>query len=108
MIYTVNSTGEKTQIELEGRLTFADYGTFREITKLFEENNSKSCEFSLDKLEFIDSAGLGMLLIAREKLHSNNGQVILKNARGQVRKMLDLGHLHSLFVIETSGDYTKQ
>lgn len=100
MIYTLKSEGPTTEIELKGRLTFADYSTFREITALFNESDVSKCFLNLGELEFIDSAGLGMLLIARDKLQSRNGQLVLRNAQGQVRKMLDLGRLDALFSME--------
>lgn len=99
MDYTIKNVGEEIYVELAGRLTFADYGSFKELTELFIENNPKNCLLDLSKLEFIDSAGLGMLLIARDKMRMKNGEVTLKGAQGQVKKMLDLGHFDSLFKV---------
>lgn len=100
MIYTYKSIGPKTEIALKGRLTFADYGAFREISQSFD--NVNSCLLDLTELEFIDSAGLGMLLIARDKVKQKNGQVILRVSSGQVKKMLDLGQFENFFMIEQS------
>jgi len=96
----IKSIFKEAEIDLKGRLTFADYATFREITSIFNETEVSTCLFDLSHLEFIDSAGLGMLLIARDKLQSRDGQLVLKGAQGQVKKMLDLGRLDSLFKIE--------
>ncbi|WP_052045968.1 STAS domain-containing protein [Candidatus Paracaedibacter symbiosus] len=65
--YTIKAAGEEIQVDLKGRLTFADYGAFKELTELFIEHNPRNCLLDLSNLEFIDSAGLGMLLIARDK-----------------------------------------
>ena len=100
MIYTVKNNAPDAEIDLKGRFTFADYSTFREITQLFDTHSSRNCVFDLRDLEFIDSAGLGMLLIARDKMSANSGEVTLKGAQGQVRKMLDLGRLETLFKVE--------
>lgn len=100
MLYTLKNSGLTTEIDLKGRLTFSDYGTFRDITKLFGEHHNQSCMFDLSELEFIDSAGLGMLLIARDRLKSADGNIVLKGARGQVKQMLDLGRFDTLFVLE--------
>lgn len=99
MDYAIKKVGEEIYIDLVGRLTFADYGSFKEITELFVEHNPKNCLLDLSNLEFIDSAGLGMLLIARDKMRMKNGDVTLKGAHGQVKKMLDLGHFDSLFKV---------
>lgn len=100
MKYTCKSTGDSVQVDLSGRLTFSDYTQFRELTDSFAEQNLKMCKLNLSDLEFIDSAGLGMLLIARDRLRMRDGDVVLKGAQGQVRKMLDLGHFGSLFSME--------
>lgn len=100
MIYTLKSAGPKIEVDMKGRLTFADYSSFRDITQIVTDQKSKSCLFDLTELEFIDSAGLGMLLIARDKVQSMDGNIILKGAHGQVKKMLDLGCFNSLFNIE--------
>jgi len=96
----MRNEGEKAQVDLKGRLTFADYSLFREITMLFNDAEVNDCLIDLSELEFIDSAGLGMLLIARDKLQSRNGRLILRGAVGQVKKMIDLGRLDALFTME--------
>lgn len=98
VIYTYKSIGPKTEIALKGRLTFSDYSTFREISQSFD--NIDSCLLDLTELEFIDSAGLGMLLIARDRVKQKNGQIVLRVGDGQVKKMLNLGQFESFFVIE--------
>lgn len=100
MNYTYKAIGDAIHVEMAGRLTFADYSQFRELTDIFSETNSKKCQLNLKDLEFIDSAGLGMLLIARDRLRMQEGDVILKGAQGQVKKMLDLGHFNNLFTVE--------
>lgn len=100
MNYTCKTVGDAVVVDIKGRLTFADYSQFRELTELFTENKSRECQMVLDDLEFIDSAGLGMLLIARDKMRMQDGEVTLKGAQGQVKKMLDLGHFGSLFRVE--------
>lgn len=100
MNYTSKTIGDAVIVEIKGRLTFADYSQFRELTELFTEKKSRKCQLNLDDLEFIDSAGLGMLLIARDKMRMQDGEVTLHGAQGQVKKMLDLGHFGSLFRVE--------
>ncbi len=100
MIYELKSTTPQMEIDLRGRLTFSDYSVFREISDHLNQFTPKSCLLDLKDLEFIDSAGLGMLLIVRDKVVAKNGTVALKNSQGQVKKMLTLGNFESLFTIE--------
>jgi HptB-dependent secretion and biofilm anti anti-sigma factor len=97
--YTFKVTGTETKINLKGRLTFADYGNFREMIDTCSEHSSKKYHIDLSNLEFIDSAGLGMLLIARDKINLKQGEIALVGAQGQVKKMLDLGRFNSLFEV---------
>lgn len=100
MIYTLKNEGSLTAVDLKGRLTFADYSLFREIISLFNNPGFGKCRFDLSELEFIDSAGLGMLLLARDKMEGQKGQLVLRGAQGQVKRMFELGRLDTLFVME--------
>ena len=78
MIFQIKSTGIQTEIDIKGRLTYSDYGLFRQITDVLGETDRQVCTINLSELEFIDSAGLGMLLLSRDKMQECNGKVILK------------------------------
>jgi anti-anti-sigma factor len=101
MIYKINTTGVNTEIEIKGRLTYSDYGLFRQITDVLGTTDNQICQIDLTNLEFIDSAGLGMLLLARDKIQECKGRIALINAVGQVKKMIELGRFDSLFEIKT-------
>lgn len=55
----------------------------------------------LSGLEFVDSAGLGMLLILKDELSKNSATLILKAPAGQVEKMLQVSHFDRMFEIES-------
>ncbi len=97
MIYNLKSSGTETEVELKGRLTYSDYNVFRQIADTLGVQN---CVFDLNGLEFIDSAGLGMLLLARDRIEECRGKIILRGAQDQVRKMIELGKFDDLFIVE--------
>jgi anti-anti-sigma factor len=99
MIYKVDSIGEKLSITFKGRLTFAEYNSFRQVAELVGTVENQVCTFDIKELEYIDSAGLGMLLLSREKAQETNSSIILQNPSGQVKKMLEIGKFENLFVI---------
>ncbi len=101
MIHTVKSAGQKITIEIKGRLTYTDYNSFRQISEILGSSDGRQCSIDLSELEFIDSAGLGMLLLARDKVSEKKGTIALRGAHGQVKKMLELGKFDTLFLIET-------
>lgn len=99
MNYIIVSSGPQTEIKLVGHLTFADYQAFREVTDKIDHPACQEATLDLSEMEFIDSAGLGMLLLVREKMVTKNGQVCLRGSHGQVKKMLDLGKFDALFKV---------
>lgn len=99
MIYKIITTGQKVEIEFKGRLTYSDYSLFRQITDIIGQSPNQECLFNLAELEFIDSAGLGMLLLAQDKIQDCKGHITLINPTGQVKKMIELGRFDTLFKI---------
>jgi anti-anti-sigma factor len=99
MLYKIITTGQKAEIEFNGRLTYSDYSLFKQITDIIGESTNQECIFNLSALEFIDSAGLGMLLLARDKIQECRGNITLLNPSGQVKKMIELGRFDALFKI---------
>lgn len=99
MIFKIKSTGTNAEIEIKGRLTYSDYALFRQITDVVGTADNQYCQLDLTELEFIDSAGLGMLLLARDKIQECKGSIALINASGQVKKMIELGRFDALFEI---------
>jgi anti-anti-sigma factor len=55
----------------------------------------------LAKVEFIDSAGLGMLLIARDEASKASRQLTLRGPQGQVKRMFAVTRFETLFAIES-------
>jgi anti-anti-sigma factor len=47
--------------------------------------------------QYLDSAGLGMLLVLRDRARGNGKPVVLASARGAVRTVLDVAHFGKLF-----------
>lgn len=101
MLFKIITTGKIVKVDFNGRLTYSDYSIFRQIADIIGEIPEQECIFNLAELEFIDSAGLGMLLLARDKIQDCKGNITLLNPKGQVKKMIDLGRFDALFKIST-------
>ncbi len=100
MDYGINTAGEETVVDLRGRLTFNDHAEFRElITEMVGSKKTRQV-IELSSLEFVDSAGLGMLLIAREELSGANAELVLRNPQGQVKRVLTVARLAQIIKIE--------
>ena len=71
MKYATTQDGELMKVAFSEKLTFEDHDHFRQLLDNISSSNSKRCEFDLSALESIDSAGLGMLMIAHERSESD-------------------------------------
>jgi anti-anti-sigma factor len=92
--------GSDATVALSGDLTFADHVMFREIADRLGASTDKIIVIELGGLDFIDSAGLGMLLIAREEARKKNRTLVLRGAKGQVSRMFGLTKFETLFSVE--------
>jgi HptB-dependent secretion and biofilm anti anti-sigma factor len=87
-------------IAVGGELTFTDQGPFKEmITELFQAKGA-AVVIDLSKLEMIDSAGLGMLLLAREEAKKSERKLILAHPTGQVKRMFGVTKFDKLFTVQ--------
>jgi anti-anti-sigma factor len=88
--YSINNDGAQRNVNLSGRLSFDDHSVFREITAALKEDGPNKCSINVGGLEFIDSAGLGLLLVVNEAAKDRNISVTITGARDQVNKMLEI------------------
>ncbi|MGA7807418.1 STAS domain-containing protein [Bradyrhizobium sp.] len=88
------------RIAVSGEFTFIDQGPFKDvITELFQTKGA-AVTIDLSKLEFIDSAGLGMLLLARDEAKKSERELILMHPAGQVKRMFSVTKFNKLFTVE--------
>lgn len=59
---------------------------------------NKKVLLDLSQLKFINSTGLGMLLTAVSKTRNAGGELVLCNAPEQMRKLLQITKLESVFI----------
>jgi HptB-dependent secretion and biofilm anti anti-sigma factor len=102
MNISTHQSGGETIVALVGRFTFSAHATFRDVLVNHVEamNSGGRVTFDLAGVEFVDSAALGMLLLAREAARRRSGTIAIRGASGQVRRMLDVSRFEALFTIE--------
>jgi len=88
------------EVALSGRLTSADLVTFRELLSQIKESKCNLILIDLRDLDWIDSAGLGMLLLARENAAKSNMELVLRAPQGNVKSLLQLGRFETLFNVQ--------
>jgi len=98
MQYTVSKNGSTVTVALAGRLTFGAQQNFRTMLREMSGSGSSRWVLDLRNLEFIDSAGLGLLLRAKAGAEKNGAIASLRPpAEGQVLDILEIAHFHEMF-----------
>lgn len=100
MDYGIDVKEQEAVVRLRGRLTFNDHAKLRALIREMLQNKAKRQILDLSALEFVDSAGIGMLLIAREEMANVEKQLVLRSAQGQVKRVLTVAQLSKIVVIE--------
>jgi len=100
MDYGIDVKEQEAVVRLHGRLTFNDHAKLRALIREMLQNKAKRQVLDLSALEFVDSAGIGMLLIAREEMANVDKQLVLRAATGQVKRVLTVAQLNKIVTIE--------
>lgn len=100
MDYSVEQVNGEDLYRLTGRLTFNDHARVRGLIREMQQGKSRRQVLWLGELEFIDSAGIGMLLIAREELRNVDKDFVIQSAMGQVKRVFTVAQLGKLITIE--------
>ncbi len=97
-IKTFNQDG-KVRFVLSGSFTFDAYRDFKaEYTPVLDSGEFNELEIDLGGVEYLDSSALGMLLLLKERV--GNKPVVLSNARGTVKSVLEIANVHQLFTMK--------
>ena len=100
MNFDIIHTPSETRVTLAGGLAYTAMDTFDRMAKNLFSESSPRYVFDLTAVEHIDSAGLGMLLIARQQARKTDASVVLVRPTTNVRAVLDLAQFAELFPIE--------
>ncbi|MDR3439813.1 STAS domain-containing protein [Telmatospirillum sp.] len=96
MDFELKDLGNSCELFLQGRLTFDGNAAFRTIIETLEKKSGRSAIVDLSGLDFIDSAGLGMLLLLQETCGRG---LSLRAPKGQVRRLLAAAHFQTIVPI---------
>jgi len=100
MELSTREDGRVTIMSVQGDLVIGDpEATFkRTVTRLLEEGKVNLL-VDLSEVGFLDSSGLGALVRAMTNSQKEGGQTKLLNAGPQVRRLLEMTKLDSVFEI---------
>jgi HptB-dependent secretion and biofilm anti anti-sigma factor len=85
-------------LQLQGRFDFSAHREFREATKVsLAQAAVREIQVDLGKVDYVDSAALGMLLLLRENANGIGKTITLSGATGTVKQVLDIANFQKLF-----------
>jgi anti-anti-sigma factor len=100
MQYSITENKGVIAIQLTGELTLSDEESFRELSLKVQSYASTKCSLDISRVEFLDSAGLGLLLVLNELCEEGGKTLSLKVADGPVREILDISEFNQLIPFE--------
>ena len=92
MNVTSDKTEDKTILHLNGRFDFSARKAFKEAVDLAAEEGL-SVVLDLEKITFVDSSALGLLVICHQNLKSKTIPFYLVNPQTYVKQVLDLANI---------------
>lgn len=100
MKYEIIDDDSGPTLVLKDQLTVADRELFDTVIDKLLARRCSRLAVDLAGLDYMDSAGLGMLLTLRDRAERASADVVIRRPRSEVRELLVLACFDSLFTIE--------
>nr|CRH06869.1 putative Anti-sigma-factor antagonist [Candidatus Magnetococcus massalia] len=101
MTIHVTEASNRVEIAINGQLGIEDQQVL--VNVVHEHGQKRDYCIHLDQVPYLDSMGLGMLLVLREQLEHNE-QLQLHNPTPQVMEQLAMMRFNDLFAIYNKGE----
>lgn len=88
------------ELIFSGSFTFRDHDTFFEIISMIKNGGIEKIVFNLKDCDFVDSAALGMFVIAHDEASSNSIKLSIKEVQGKVKDVMFASRFDSLYTFE--------
>ncbi len=98
----IEKHGERIVVQLDGQMYVPDAAMLRERLLQYMDKGVQEVEVNMRQLDFIDSAGLGVLIGIHKRLLERGGHVTLRGLRGSVKELFTLTRLDKVFEIKDS------
>lgn len=97
----VNINDNKATLAMSGRFDFNSHREFRAASEeALKAQGIGEIAIDMEKVEYLDSSALGMLLLMREKANVANRKLVLLNCKGIVQQVLEVANFSKLFTIQ--------
>ena len=89
----------KIVVVIRGEMGFDDRSIFWSYIKEFQDSDIDFMLIELSGLEFIDSAGMALLLNANEQISGLGKKITIRHPKGQVKKMFYVSRMSDIFEV---------
>lgn len=101
MLYHMRTKDKMTTIAMSGRFTYTDHAGFHTLLgRIKDLPDGTDVVFDLSRVEFADSAALGMLVIANDLSQQKNQTLTIRHPREQVCMAFEIAAMSTLLKIE--------
>jgi anti-anti-sigma factor len=101
MLITEKTDNQVTRLSLEGRFDFHSHRDFRSAYEsVLAKPAIREIVVDFNRVDYLDSSALGMLLLLREKAEAGSKRDKLANLSGAVKQVLEIANFGKLFAIE--------
>jgi len=101
MKYQVSENGNTVTARVTGQMTFEDRGEAPALAAALTGGGATAIVLDLSGVDYVDSAGLGILLTLREAAQAKGKGVALSGMTGSVKEVLELACFDTLFSFES-------
>ena len=99
MDITTKINGDVAIINLQGRLDFTSSSQLKEASREFFSRDNCKLVLNLDRVDFINSSGLGTLISILKEVRTHKGELKISNLAEYVKEIFDITQLSSIFEI---------
>ena len=99
MDYIVEKTGSSVTVSISGRLSIDDQEKFHQLLSDLFLEKMPTYVIDVSGVDFVDSGGLSMFLLARERARSLDSTMAIKGAHGAVLSSINVAGLDALIDI---------
>ncbi|OQY34035.1 MAG: anti-sigma F factor antagonist [Spirochaetaceae bacterium 4572_59] len=96
----VRKSGNIYIIDIEGEMDLYSAFKLKELIGKMLEKNISLYIINMEKVEYIDSSGIGALIYVSSALKKKNARLIISNVHGSVKKVIELTKLTGYFPME--------
>ena len=91
-------------LDVDGDLTYANRGVFKAAVEKAKQAGCRNLIVNLEQVRFVDSAGLGLLVLVSQNFKLLQAQVSMLKPQNYVREIMSLANIPKMIPIYESEE----